>query len=160
MIIGHGDIAQVLTDREGAIFFASGVSNSQCTDESQYQREKDLLKVFHNSYLSLFYFSSICVNMSDTRYSKHKLEMEELVRENFKNYNIIRLGNIIWGENPHTFINYLRREISYGHLVTIKDEWKYLVSKENLLLMTNNLPLKGQNEISIFGEMRKVKDCL
>lgn len=158
MIIGYGDLAGAIQDREGAIFFASGVSNSHCIDESQYQREKDLLKVFYNSYLSLFYFSSIYPTIS--RYSRHKLEMEELVRQNFKNYNIIRLGNITWGNNPHTFINYLRKAISEGREVLIKDEWKYLISKEQLLLMTNNLPLTGRNEISVFGEMKKVKDCL
>jgi len=44
-IVGSGDIASVLKDRDGFIFFASGVSNSQETRESEYQREKDLLMI-------------------------------------------------------------------------------------------------------------------
>ena len=43
MIVGYGDIASVLKDRKGTIFFASGVSNSQETRESEYKREEDLL---------------------------------------------------------------------------------------------------------------------
>ncbi len=156
MIIGKGNIARALNDREGAIFFASGVSNSQCTDESQYQREKDLLKVLHNSYLSLFYFSSLALDTKLTRYYSHKIQMELLVKEHFKNYNIIRLGNLDWDENPHTFRNYIKNNPD----APIRDEWKYMISKEQLLLLTDNLPLTGKNEISVFGQMKKVKDCL
>ena len=39
MIIGKGDIASILNDREGAIFFASGVSNSSETNELAFKRE-------------------------------------------------------------------------------------------------------------------------
>ena len=44
MIVGNGDIASILRDREGAIFFAAGVSNSRETSESEYNREISLLK--------------------------------------------------------------------------------------------------------------------
>ena len=43
MITGSGDIASVLPNREDLHFFASGVSNSQETRESEYEREEDLL---------------------------------------------------------------------------------------------------------------------
>jgi len=160
LIIGKGDIASVLHDRMDCIFFASGVSNSQCTDEKEYDREKHLLKTLYGSKWTIFYFSTIAVNFLDSRYTRHKIEMEELIKENFQYYNIIRVGNITWGVNPHTFINYLRNKATYGEIATIRDEWKYLISKEQLLLITDNLPLKGKNEISIFGTMKKVKDCI
>lgn len=156
MIIGRGNIATVLNDRSGAIFFASGVSNSSCLDESQYQREKDLLKVLYHSRLSLFYFSSILVNYSKTRYAQHKLSMEFKVKKHFQNYNIIRLGNLDWDTNPNTFLNYLRAHPE----AEIRDEYKFMISKEQLLLLTDNLPLTGKHEISIFGTMRQVKDLL
>lgn len=160
MIVGTGDIASILNDRLNAIFFASGVSNSQCTDPAEFEREKNKL----NSYLlvnlacnrSVFYFGTISATIVNTPYTKHKKEMEELVRNGSVNYNIIRLGNINWGTNPNTFINYLKAHPE----AKIRDEWKYMVSKEQLLLLTDNLPLVGRNEISIFGEMKKVKDCL
>lgn len=160
MIVGNGDIASVLNDRFAAIFFASGVSNSQCTDNAEFEREKNKL----NSYLlvnlaaqrSVFYFSTISINLVNTPYTKHKKEMENIIRRGAKNYNIIRLGNIDWGTNPNTFINYLKAHPE----AKVRDEWKYMVSKEQLLLITDNLPLVGKNEISIFGSMKKVRDCL
>jgi hypothetical protein len=36
MIIGNGNIAKVLKDRDDLIFFASGVSNSSCEDQNEY----------------------------------------------------------------------------------------------------------------------------
>lgn len=86
--------------------------------------------------------------------------MEQLIKETCHNYNIIRIGNISWGSNPNTFINYIRNKKAKGEPVEIRDEWKYLISKEQLLLLTDNLPLTGKNEISVFGECKKVIDCL
>jgi hypothetical protein len=164
MIIGSGDIASVLNDRKGAIFFASGVSNSQCNDEDQYIREVDLLWNLHadNDYtkLCLFYFSTISLFTTGTRYTYHKFEMERMVRTFWPNHNIIRIGNIDWGKNPNTFINAIKAKQAKGEPVEIRDEWKYMISKEQLLLLTDNLPLKGQNTISVFGDMKRVKDCL
>jgi hypothetical protein len=39
MIVGRGDIASVLNDREGVTFFVSGVSNSNETRDSEFMRE-------------------------------------------------------------------------------------------------------------------------
>lgn len=160
MIVGHGDIASVLNDREHALFFASGVSNSQCTDPAEFEREKNklysYLMVNLASQRSVFYFSTISINLVNTPYTKHKKEMEALIRKGAANYNIIRLGNIEWGVNPNTFINYLKAHPE----AKIRDEWKYLISKEQLLTITDNLPLVGKNEISVFGSMKKVKDCI
>ena len=131
-IIGHGDIASVLTDREDRIFFASGVSNSQETRESAYLREKTLLlaqeKIRH-----LVYFSSLSIFYSDTRYAQHKLEMETLVKANFPRYAIIRLGNITWGTNPHTIINSFRARIQKHEPLTIRDAYRYVVDKNEFL---------------------------
>lgn len=161
MIIGKGDIASVLNDREGAIFFASGVSNSGCMDSDEFSREYSMLREFYGDKRSLFYFGSI--KMLEKRpltyvkgYYRHKWLMENEVRENFENYNIIRLGNIDWGTNPNTFLNYLKANPT----AQIRDEWKYMISKEQLTLITDNLPLTGKNEINIFGDMKKVKDLI
>lgn len=44
MIIGGGDIASIVNDRDGAIFFLSGVSNSNETRNSEFIREIELLE--------------------------------------------------------------------------------------------------------------------
>lgn len=165
MIVGKGDIATALNDRPGALIFASGVSNSNCIDEMEFNREQDLFYIHAIASLSYgitccFYFSTLSISFKANRYTQHKLAMEELVKHYFPNYNIIRIGNITWGSNPNTFINYIRDKKAKGEPVEIRDEWKYLISKEQLLLLTDNLPLTGKNEISVFGKCKKVIDCL
>ena len=161
MIIGKGDIAKILNDRKEAIFFASGVSNSNETNESEYEREKKLLSI-QDKTKCIFYFSSISIDDSTkhTRYIKHKIEMEWIIKSTFSNYNIIRIGNIMWGNNPNTFINYINNKVKNSEPVVIKDEFKYIINKEELLLLTDNLPLTGKNIISVFSKMAKVKDLL
>jgi hypothetical protein len=46
MIIGNGMIANNLSkiDNDNVLFFASGVSNSLCNDENEFEREIKLLK--------------------------------------------------------------------------------------------------------------------
>ena len=88
MIIGNGDLASVLPDREDLIFFASGVSNSQETRESEYQREVDLL-MKQNRDSHIVYFSTLASFYSRTRYVDHKLNMESLIKRYFKKYTII-----------------------------------------------------------------------
>lgn len=133
MIIGNGDIASVIIDKENITFFASGVSNSRETDNLKFLRESALLGR-QDKNRHLVYFSSLSIYYSDTPYTRHKKIMEDLVSKSlFKSYTIIRLGNISWGKNPNTLINYLKAhpeaEIQkvYRHIVG-KDEFQYWLS--------------------------------
>ena len=157
-IIGHGDIASVLTDREDRIYFASGVSNSQETRESEYAREKTLLlqqeKIRH-----LVYFSSLSIFYSDTRYAQHKLEMETLVKAHFPRYAIIRLGNITWGTNPHTIINSFRAQIRKGKPLVIRDAYRYVVDKNEFLYWVSMIP-PWPCEISITGQRLSIEQIV
>ena len=163
MIVGTGDIASVLNDRDGAIFFASGISNSNEIRESEFMREIELLDK-QDKTKCLFYFSSISVDdnqkVDSNKYLQHKLRMELLVKSNFENYNIIRIGNITWGSNPNTFINYIKNKKSKGEPVQIKDEYKYIIDKDQLVMLTDNLPLIGQNTLCVFGRMAKVAELV
>ena len=58
MIVGNGSIASVLEDRDDLVFFASGVSNSSCTDEKEYERELNLLKTIPTD-KHIVYFSNL-----------------------------------------------------------------------------------------------------
>ncbi len=159
MIVGHGDIANILKDREGALFFASGVSNSACEDQEKFKRER-LLLMEQRQDLCCFYFSSIFTDIKNTPYFDHKWDMERIIERHFINYNIIRIGNISWGTNPHTFLNYIRDRKKKGWPVKIKNEYRYMIEVDQLRLLTDNLPLIGQNVINIFGRMAKVKDLI
>lgn len=160
MILGSGNIASVLNDRAGVLFFAAGVSNSQCEDQKEYQRERLRIFEYHDTGHMFVYFSTISLFTKNSLYTSHKAECERIIKEHVKNYCIIRIGNLDWDKNPHTFLNYLRNKIAKGEHYEIRDEYKYMISKEQLLFITDNLPITGRHEISVFGEMRKVKDLL
>jgi hypothetical protein len=164
MIVGSGDIASILNDREDFIFFAAGVSNSQEQNEERYEWEKtrltSLIELANTLRKSLVYFGSFACYFALNRYVVHKMEMEELIKSKCDNYTIVRIGNITWGKNPHTFINFIRNKIAAGEEFELRDEFKYIISKEQLLFVTDNLPSKGKNEISVFGDCKKVKDII
>ncbi len=152
MIIGDGDIASVLPHRDDLLFFASGVSNSQCRSEAKYNREIQLL-LNQNSRTHIVYFSSLAIFFSDTRYARHKRYMEMMVRENFPTWTIMRIGNITWGDNPNTLINYLKTHPK----AEIKDEYRYVVDREEFLYWINAIP-EWSCEINVPGERLKVQE--
>jgi hypothetical protein len=159
MIIGRGDIASVIKDREGFIFFASGVSNSSETRESEYAREKELL-LKQDRDKRLVYFGSLAAFYSPTtRYAQHKREMEELVRQNFEHYTIVRLGNITWGKNPNTLINYFREAKKRNENIEVWDTYRYLVNKKELLHWLELIP-DWNVEMNITGQRMKVSQIV
>ena len=152
MILGKGDLASVLKDRHDLLFFACGVSNSQETNEAEYQREIDLL-LNQSRDSHLVYFSTLAIFYSKTRYTTHKRVMEEIVKKNFKSYTIIRLGNITWGNNPHTLINYLKDNPQ----AELKDEYRYICEKDEFLHWMSLIPT-WSTEINIPGKRMKVAE--
>lgn len=151
-IVGDGDIAKVLPKDPDLLFFASGVSNSQCDDEREYQREIDLLYRQPDD-AHIVYFSSLAVFYSDTRYARHKRLMETIIKEHFAKYTIIRIGNIDWGTNPHTLINYLKAHPE----AEIREEYRYIVDKKEFLHWISLIP-DWSVEMNIPGRMLKVKE--
>ncbi|HCR78061.1 MAG TPA: hypothetical protein DIW37_16960, partial [Chryseobacterium sp.] len=122
MIIGNGLIANSLKniDSKHHLYFASGVSNSLETRSSEFEREFSLLKnsIIPHEEKKLFYFSTLSVNdlsKQQSPYVLHKLEIENFIKENCKNYIILRVGNIVGkGGNPNTLFNFLKTQIIQG----------------------------------------------
>jgi|SRR3990167_273356 len=154
MIVGRGDIASVLPKKSDLLFFSSGVSNSGETRESEYKRERDLLLEQHTG-AHIVYFSSLAIFYSDTRYTQHKRDMEAMIKENFPKHCIMRLGNISWGTNPNTLINYLR---AYPN-AEIRDEYRYIVGKDEFLHWVGLIP-HFSCEINVPGDRLKVKEIV
>lgn len=158
MIVGSGDIASVLGpfDTKGFNFFASGVSNSQEKRESEYGREYKLLMEQPRD-ARLVYFSTLSIFYGESRYITHKLSMEQVVRETFPQWTIIRLGNITWGNNPHTLINFFRRQLQEGVEPTIVNADRFIVELEEFLYWITLIP--GFNcELNIPGQRMKVRE--
>ena len=159
MILGHGDIASVLApyDKKWTLFFASGVSNSQETRDSEYQREIELLNNYALQGWHIVYFSSMSVFYSNSRYAIHKKAMEWRVKALFPHYTIIRLGNITWGTNPHTIINFFKGQKERGETPVLQDTYRYIVTLEEFLYWIGMIP-GFSCEMNIPGERMTVKE--
>lgn len=156
MIVGNGDVASALKKlsppHSNLLFFASGISNSQCVDEKEYHREYELL-LDQPKDKHLVYFSSLAIFYSDTPYTRHKKYMEGRIKRMFANYTIVRLGNIDWGTNPHTLINYLRAHPD----AEIRDEYRYVIGQEEFLHWMSLIP-RWDCEMNCPGKLMKVKE--
>jgi UDP-2-acetamido-2,6-beta-L-arabino-hexul-4-ose reductase len=156
--VGDGDIGSILPNRDDLLFFASGVSNSQCVDEAEYQRELDLLleqpRASH-----IVYFSSLAIFYLDSRYARHKRDMETTIKINFPKNTIIRIGNIEWGDNPHTLINYLRDRIKNNSRYEVVDTHRYVISKQEFLHWIDLIP-EWTCEMNCPGRFTKVQQIV
>ena len=81
--------------------------------------------------------------------------MEKLIKGLFPKYTIVRIGNITFGDNPHTLINYLKAHPE----AEIKDEYRYIVDKDEFLYWVNLIP-SWSCEMSIPGRRMKIKDIV
>ena len=89
MIVGNGNIAKVLKDRDDLVFFASGVSNSSCTDEKEYERELFIAgakwqaeRMYSEEDMRTAIFKSFLLGVDRGIYSK---ELEDKLIEQSKN---------------------------------------------------------------------------
>jgi nucleoside-diphosphate-sugar epimerase len=115
-VIGGGLLAAAFASAAdtglNAMICAAGVSDSRCTDESAFWRERELLRDLTGRARSrdavLVYFSAAPVygNVSDLRvesqdatpetpYGRHKLECEKLVAESEARHLVLRLPNVV-----------------------------------------------------------------
>lgn len=135
MIIGNGLIANSLRniDSKDNLFFASGVSNSLETKNSEFEREFSLLKNTLEKYnqSKFIYFSTLSVNdqsKQNSPYVLHKLKMEDYIKDNSRNYLILRIGNIVGkGGNPNTLFNYLKTQITHDHKFNVHSHARRLL---------------------------------
>lgn len=114
MIIGDGLIATAFVEKYGKdkniIIFASGVSNSQEINPSNFLREKNLLNkiIVENPNIKFIYFSTILIGYKNNPYYTHKKEMENLIKKSSTNYIIFRVPQLIGKKgNNNNLINSL-----------------------------------------------------
>lgn len=161
MIVGNGDIARTLIeggiDREDIVFFASGVSKSTETDKEVYHQEEQRIRLL-SPHKHWVYFSSLCIYYSDTVYAHHKRSIEQLLQTQCNRCTIVRLGNITWGNNPHTIINFFKAEHAAGRTPELQDTYRYLVTKDEFIHWMKLIPVGVKNEMNIPGEMVHVKE--
>lgn len=147
MIIGKGLIASQFldVDRDDVIFFASGVSNSSERRKEEFLREQNLINQTLDHYPNeLFVYFSTCSIYDSSKYDSpyvlHKLHMEEIIKQNSKNYLILRISNAVGkGGNPNLLMNYLFHQINENNeLVIHKNATRNLIDVEDVKNITLN----------------------
>lgn len=123
MIVGTGLIARAFLRRKARLdnvcVYAAGVSNSTCSDEREYVRDRLRLQksmaTLDGSVL-LVYFSTCSVEdpwSKAGRYVVHKRDLEHMVEDRNGPSVVIRASQVAgFTPNPHTILNYLYARIS------------------------------------------------
>lgn len=138
MIIGNGQLAKTFKeDRcffDNVVIFASGVTNSDCRDDREFSREKELLEktLIENNDKRFVYFSSCALSAEDyekNEYYQHKQHMEDIIRANSKNYLIFRIPQLFGNLIRHkTIINFFYKSIQQQQQFNIFDEaYRYVI---------------------------------
>ena len=143
-IIGTGQLAQIFQglSLENFIVFASGVSNSNCTDLEQFERERKLLMntLQNNQAKSLVYFSSCALSASDynlNAYYQHKANMEAVVQKYSDSFYIFRIPQLFGDLKEHpTLINFIYNSIINSKKFQIYSEaYRYVIDIEDLKIL-------------------------
>jgi hypothetical protein len=150
MIIGKGSIASVLEDRDDLVFFASGVSNSSCIDEKEYEREFNLLKTVPTD-KHVVYFSNLGIYYKQDRYTQHKRDVEEYIRNNYTSYTIVRIEVCEWVKTPNTILNVFKRQLAEGIEPKIQDTTRYVLSLDEFLYWVRMIQSGVRNEMNVLG---------
>jgi nucleoside-diphosphate-sugar epimerase len=126
MIIGGGLIARAFEekyhDAHDVVIFASGVSNSQCSEVKEFERDKKMINdaLTQYAHANFIYFSTTSLfdeNLQSSPYVEHKRGIENflLTHPTSSRILILRLP-IVAGvtQNQHTLLNFLVDKISSG----------------------------------------------
>ena len=152
MIIGNGLLASSLRSTYehdlDVVIFASGVSNSDESRASEFEREKLLLRetLDYPAKKKLIYFGSCGVSSAEesrSPYMHHKMAMETMVLTKPHGL-VLRLPQVVGrATNPHTLANYLRNHISEGRPFTV---WAHaernLIDIDDVVAITRHLAEK------------------
>ncbi len=153
MIIGGGLIAKSFNKSklfDDYLIFASGVSNSNTTDENEFKREENLLMKNLLIDKPLIYFSSIFSTSIDNPYFNHKVNMENLIKNNHSNFYIFRMPQIIGnGGNVNNIINLFISNILNDKKIEIwKDSERSIIDIDDVVsIISYIIKNKSNNRI-------------
>ncbi len=147
MIIGNGQLAQIFKNShlDDTVIFASGVSNSNCQEKSEFLREKKLLlkTIKNNPNKKFIYFSSCALSADDyakNEYYQHKLDMEELIKISTDNYYIFRLPQLFGELKEHkTLINFIYNSIVDEKPFNVySDAYRYVIEIDDVRVLVES----------------------
>lgn len=152
MIVGSGLIASLFRedDRPDVVFFASGVSNSLEKNNSEFEREENLIRntIVENPEKIFIYFSTCSVydsSKTGSDYVLHKLKMEQIVKNTVPKFLILRVSNAVGkGGNPNLLMNYLVRSVLNNETINVHTKaTRNLIDAEDVKNLTFSLLENG-----------------
>lgn len=151
VVVGNGQLAKKFKEfptQNNSLIFASGVANSKCENEKEFQRERELL-TFHLDQANeegraFVYFSSCALSAQDyplNRYYQHKKEMELLIREKTGNYFIFRIPQLFGKIKKHpTLINFFYYAILEKKKLKISEgAYRYVIDIDDVQALVSRL---------------------
>jgi len=153
MVIGSGLIGKAFEsyiNNDDVLIFASGVSNSKNEVQSNFDRELNLLKG-QQKFKGLFvYFSTTSiedVELINSKYIKHKLCIEEIIKTKFENHLIVRLPNVVGdSKNNATLVNFFRHCIINNIQFSVqKNAYRYLVDVKDVFTNVDKVIKRGEH---------------
>ncbi len=142
MITGSGQLAKIFNNfssENSLVIFASGVSNSNCKDQKEYEREKQLLlKTLNENHNKKFIYFSSCAlssqNYQKNEYYNHKDSMEKIIKEYSNSYYIFRVPQLFGELKKHkTLINFLYESIKNEQVFQVYDEaYRYVIEIDDV----------------------------
>lgn len=146
MVVGNGLLAQAFKQYENddqVIIFASGVSNSKETRESEFDRENELLKSLKSDRM-VVYFSTCSVydySVNMSQYVRHKMHMERMMSIVFPKSIIFRLPTVVGNtNNKNTFFNFFKEKVKNEETFTVEYEaTRHLIDIDDLSLLLPGL---------------------
>jgi len=163
MVIGNGEMAQVFSDykeNNEIVFFLSGVSNSRCNDDREYEREFKLLIETHKrlNNKTFVYFSTTSVldpSLKLTKYIQHKQKIETWISYNIEKFYIFRIPTLCYkSKNNNLLLNFIFNQLSNNEKVTInKNSYRYILSIEDMrkiidAILISSLPFTIYNIVN------------
>ena len=146
MIVGSGLLACAFAEnfqqRSDVCIYAAGVSNSSCTNSSEFVRERQRLIAAlqtADSVSAFVYFGTCSVEDSEalrTQYVQHKLAMEQLVAKH-PNHMILRLPQLAGNSpNPHTLLNFLYARIARSEAFTVwRNAYRNIIDVDDVAVL-------------------------
>lgn len=158
MIVGNGLISNAFLqsniDHKDHVIFGSGVSNSREKDESQYQREWDMIRKYCGKGKTFVYFSTLSIfdpSKQNSAYVRFKKEVESYIEKTCSSYIIVRLPILVSdSENPNTLFNFLVRNIKESKSFELhKNATRFLLDIDDVIESMKDL-------FSLVGVKRKI----
>lgn len=137
MVLGKGLLSSVFKhlENDDLIFLTSGVSDSYCDDNTQFDREVKLVNSFlkENPKKIFIYFSTTSIFQKKTPYTKHKKNIEILIKKSKVKYYIFRVPQLIGnGGNKNNLFNFLVENMKKNNKIPIHNVKRSFIDVSDL----------------------------